>query len=139
MNLGALLIVMGIAVAFMVLFVGIFIWATYSTGRGQKIEEEPIPEDEIPKEWPFRTASSRPGPEPECFSTPPFEPLPGASFCDPKAAGKTPGCFNPHPPVDDAPRLGCATTGELLDELTARFQVHCEHGLEYKTHGMEAE
>jgi len=57
---------------------------------------------------------------------------PSASFCDPAAAGKMPGCFNPHKSVDDPPCLGLATTGELLDELAARLEACCEGGLTYR-------
>lgn len=33
--------------------------------------------------------------------------------------------------------LGLATTGELIEELKARFEVHCDEGLEYKTYNPE--
>ena len=36
-----------------------------------------------------------------------------------------------------APRLGYATTRELLAELSARFDVHCLGGLDYKSAGPE--
>lgn len=40
---------------------------------------------------------------------------------------------------DNAPRLGCATTRELLAELSARFEVQGAQsgGLDYKTVGPE--
>jgi hypothetical protein len=38
---------------------------------------------------------------------------------------------------EDAPRLGCATTRELLHELEVRFEVHCPGGLDYKTVGSD--
>lgn len=35
------------------------------------------------------------------------------------------------------PHLGLATTRELLDELAARFELHVDGGLEYRTVGGE--
>lgn len=35
--------------------------------------------------------------------------------------------------VVDQPNLGLATTRQLLDELRARIEVHCQGGLDYRT------
>lgn len=38
---------------------------------------------------------------------------------------------------DRVPLLGLATTGELIEELKARFEIHCDEGLDYKTYNPE--
>jgi len=134
MEIGAILVVASLGGIGIVVLVSGFFRAVYSTRRGQEIRKE-----ELDKEFHKLEDENRKLYD-DCHEIPLSNPPQHrASFCGPKAVGKTPGCFNPHPPVDDAPRLGYATTGELLVELTARFQVHCEHGLEYRPCGMEAE